>query len=138
MCSLSKVSTHQTIVFWCIIYDLFFWRTLSISSLLCLQISEKEDETVCWNISRYILEHTLTKNFQINSCVIYGFSQSESQKKSKSKVSCLDTISSVDWQKFENTRHLACGTLLKKVISRKDVLFCVAFHKVRCDFTSPD
>ena len=47
-------------------YILHFWYvwfivrgTLSSFSLLCLQISEKEDEKVCSNISRYIIKHTL-------------------------------------------------------------------------------
>ena len=73
-------------------YILHFWYvwfilrgTLSSFSLLCLQISEKEDEKVCSNISRYIIKHTLvgpqfSNKRSINSCVIYGFSQSESQK----------------------------------------------------------
>ena len=118
------------------IYDLFFGGLFRFLYYSVYKFQKRKiiRARTCSNLSRYNIKNTLAHSFQINSCVIYGFSQSESQK--KSKVSCLDTISSVDWQKFENTRHLACGALLKKVMTNSKVLFCVAFNKVRWDFTS--
>ena len=123
-------------------YILHFWYvwfilrgTLSSFSLLCLQISEKEDEKVCSNLSRYIIKHTLVgpqfSNKQLRNLRLFAV-----RKSKKSKVSCLDIISSVDWQKFENIRHLACGPLLKKEPVNRLFLFCVALRKIRCDFTS--
>ena len=116
-------------------FQLPFYSTFSISLLPCLQISEnKDNQRVCVQYYQVIDLNTRSptvSNKQLRNVRLFWV-----RKQKKSKVSCSNMISSADWQKFENIRHLACGPLLKKVRTSRIVLFCVAFDKVRCDFTS--
>ena len=64
---------------------IYFWgETLSSFSLLCLQISEKEDEKVCSNISRYKIKHTLVgpqfSNKQLRNLRLFADRKSKIQR----------------------------------------------------------